>query len=122
MTDRTAEDRMQPAANSSRTAASPMRGRPFQKGQSGNPRGRPRRDHDVAALARLHTSVAVRTLVEIMTNKRAPCSARVQAANAILDRGYGRPPQSLDLKREISLAQEFENLIRDMNGLRPTQT
>jgi hypothetical protein len=68
-------------------------GRPFQKGQSGNPGGRPKAVAEVQELARQHTIDAVETLVSIMTNPKSAPAARVSAANALLDRGYGKPPQ-----------------------------
>jgi len=45
-------------------------------------------------LARIHTRKAVRTLVAIMNQPNAPASARVSAAEALLDRGWGKPKQS----------------------------
>jgi hypothetical protein len=70
-------------------------GKPFQKGQSGNPGGRPKVVAKVRELARDHTSKAVETLVSIMTNTKAAPAARVSAANSLLDRGYGKPPQHI---------------------------
>jgi hypothetical protein len=49
----------------------------------------------LSELAQKHTKEAVLTLVEI-ASKGISESARVTAAVAILDRGYGRPPQSLE--------------------------
>lgn len=48
-----------------------------------------------AELARQHTADALKTLVEVCNNKRATDSARVTAANSILDRGYGKPAQAV---------------------------
>lgn len=70
----------------------------FAPGSSGNPSGRPRRDHDIAALAREHTEAAIDALVEIMSNETASPSARIAAANTLLDRGYGRARQSQDVE------------------------
>jgi len=106
------------AANSARSAPLRPIGRPFVKGQSGNPRGRPRRDYDLAELARAHTPAALATLAEIMSDKSAQPSARVAAASAILDRGWGKAPQSLDLKHSLHIADEFEALIREISGQR----
>jgi len=50
---------------------------------------------EIKSLARTHTVHAVNTLVQIMRDKNAPAYARVSAANAILDRGWGKPLQPL---------------------------
>ncbi len=73
------------------------RGRPFAKGQSGNPGGRPKELRDVIELARSHGPGAIKTLAKIMNNRKAPPAARVGAANAILDRGFGKPLQGVEL-------------------------
>jgi len=69
---------------------------PFQKGKSGNPGGRPKVVGEVQALARECTQQAVDTLRDIMHNNKAPAAARVAAANSLLDRGYGRPSQTIN--------------------------
>jgi hypothetical protein len=46
--------------------------------------------------ARRYSALAVDTLVELTKDNYAP-STRYNAATALLDRGYGRPAQSLDL-------------------------
>jgi len=68
---------------------------PFERGKSGNPGGRPKVVGEVQALARELTTEAVQTLRDIMRDKRAPHTARGYAANSILDRGYGRPSQTI---------------------------
>ena len=70
---------------------------PFQKGKSGNPTGRPKMvdGQNLRELARAHTKDAVDTLVTIMADEGAPEPARISAANSLLDRGYGRPAQTL---------------------------
>ena len=75
-------------------------GRPFVKGKSGNPGGRSKADHRVIDLAQVHTEDAIKTLVEIATTKKYGASARVAAAIALLDRGWGRPRQALELSAE----------------------
>lgn len=51
-------------------------------------------------LARLHTSVALTALVDI-AKKGESESARVAAANALLDRAYGKPTQAHEHKGSI---------------------
>jgi hypothetical protein len=86
----------------------------FEKGRSGNPAGRPKEppllpgyapDPTVAdrrpipnlvVEARKYSALAVDTLVELTKDNHAD-STRFNAATALLDRGYGRPAQSLDL-------------------------
>src|SRR5262245_324896 len=70
-------------------------GRPFKKGQSGNPGGRPKVIAEVKELAREHTGEAIQTLVSIMSNPKSAPAARVSAANSLLDRGYGKAPQHI---------------------------
>jgi hypothetical protein len=63
----------------------------FLTGYSGNPSGRPAIISELQKLARTHTPTALATLVEIMSSAARPPNARVSAAIALLDRGYGRP-------------------------------
>ena len=67
----------------------------FQKGVSGNPGGRPKIRVDMRERVRVHAGTAIDTLLAVMHDDKAPAAARVSAAIAILDRGYGRPPQAV---------------------------
>lgn len=48
---------------------------------------------ELAEMARDHAEAALTTLVSIARDGKAPAAARVSASSAILDRGYGKPPQ-----------------------------
>ncbi|MGA7311591.1 MAG: DUF5681 domain-containing protein [Pseudolabrys sp.] len=70
---------------------------PFKKGQSGNPGGRPKILADVQELARAHTTSAINALVQIVEDKNTQPAARVAAANGLLDRGWGKARQALEM-------------------------
>ena len=106
-------------------------GKPFKKGQSGNPGGRPKVIAEVKELARAHTGEAIETLVSIMTNPKFAPAARVSAANALLDRGYGKPPQHITgeggpsfvvrLPEPCKTAEEWQASIAKRNDIQTLQ-
>lgn len=69
---------------------------------------------DIRSLARKHTAQAIKTLAGIMSQPKAPAAARVSAASAILDRGWGKPPQALDLTHDVS--DTLAELMREIDG------
>ena len=96
------------AENSNRTA----RGRPFQKGQSGNPAGRPKMPEDVKSKIRCACPEAVDYLIELMSNPKEKTAYRLDAAKTLLDRGYGKPVQMQDVQLEMSGAVDLDAQIR----------
>jgi Family of unknown function (DUF5681) len=70
------------------------RGRPFQKGKSGNPGGRPKEIEEVKELAREHSPEAITRLVHWMRSDNAKAS--IAASTALLDRAWGKPVQALE--------------------------
>jgi hypothetical protein len=116
---------MSGAGNSAEAAREPRRvlGRPFRKGVSGNPSGRPQHSMDVAALARQHTVAAIAALAKALNDPRT----RVPAAVALLNRGYGMPaqpitgegPQSLSVLHLVAakeVTEEIQLALAAANG------
>jgi HEAT repeat protein len=66
---------------------------PFKPGQSGNPSGRPKEHAHIKALAREHTEAAIAALVAGLSDDNG--RTRIAAAEALLDRGYGKPAQAI---------------------------
>ena len=85
----------------------------FAKGQSGNPGGRPKETGDIRLLARAHGPEAIRKLAEHMMGDDPRVS--VAAAQALLDRGYGKPAQSIvggdDADNPLRLVTEIRRVI-----------
>ena len=87
--------------NSIKTAAKP-RGKPFQKGISGNAGGRPRELHGLREKARERSDDALDVLTSIMNDTTAPAPSRISAACAVLDRGFGKPTQYIEQDVEVN--------------------
>ena len=86
----------------------------FPKGQSGNPGGRPRDEQKVAELARSYTTEAIETLVALM---RSGNDARVRgtAAQALLDRGWGKP--KVEVMADVASSYvEALRLVNEQSG------
>ena len=91
-------------------------GKPWVKGQSGNPSGRRkgqthyliRTELDVKRLARSYSTQAVKKLAKLMNCKRE--SIALAACIAILDRGYGKPAQAVNMSvsRDMSKLTDAE--------------
>jgi hypothetical protein len=67
----------------------------FKPGQSGNPGGRPK-SKELRTLCRTYTAAAVEELARLAMNAKGEMS-RIIAIRELLDRGYGRPIQGLDV-------------------------
>lgn len=81
---------------------------PFVKGQSGNPSGKKKLSDQeraerasLAALARTHTTEALRELLRIARDEETPINTRVHIWQDLLDRGHGKPAQALDLSHTL---------------------
>ncbi len=97
------------------------RGRPFRPGQSGNPGGKVKKEVAVAIMdmrqtARSYTAEALEKLVQLMRgevkvgDKVHPVPVQTQgwAAAELIDRGWGRAPQGLEVTGANGGPIEFE--------------
>jgi hypothetical protein len=68
---------------------------------------------EIRSLARSHTRTALNVLVGVMRSKDATAAAKVSAANAILDRGWGKAKQSLESGHDgaLELIHRIERVI-----------
>ena len=84
-------------AGTAKVAKSSGRGSKPGEHRGGRVKGTPNKaTAEVKEVARQYTSDALKTLADIMGGEQQPAAARVSAANALLDRAYGKPPQSLE--------------------------
>jgi hypothetical protein len=76
---------------------------------------------EIRSLARSHTRTAINVLVGIMRSKDATAAARVTAANAILDRGWGKAAQPLENGDEgaLELIHRIERVIVHPENVHP---
>lgn len=95
----------------------PPEGRRFAKGASGNPKGRPAISKDIRDLCRSFGPHCVKRLRELVDSEDERVAT--MAANSLLDRGFGKPNQPIDVDATLTVAAEFENFVRQLNAPRP---
>ena len=64
----------------------------------------------ITTLARKHTAQAIAVLREIVHDLKAPPAARATAAQALLDRGWGKAPIQIDL----NVRAKFDDFLREV--------
>ena len=93
----------------------------WKKGQTGNPKGRPRTVAGLKEAAQAHTETALHVLAGIMADDTVQPNARVQAAQALLDRGYGKPPQHNTNETDMRVTQARWLTQREAEALEAKQ-
>lgn len=86
------------AGNREKTAKGKPRGKgkPFIKGQSGNPAGRKPIPQEFKELAEKYSIPALKKAIEIMERENEDTRNVLKALEIILDRGIGKPTQPID--------------------------
>jgi hypothetical protein len=64
----------------------------------------------VTMAARAHTTSAIAVLANVIADEKAPPAAKVAAAQALLDRGWGKSPIQIDL----NVRAKFDDFLRDV--------
>ena len=77
---------------------------------------------DLKDLARQHTQRALETLVEIMTDGDSPSNARINAAQQLLDRGWGKPTTHNEVSVDAYDRMTDEELIHFIKDSLPLMT
>ena len=83
-------------------------GRRFKPGQSGNPNGRPKIPEELREAFRAMTPDAIKVLGGCLKAKSE--SIRINAAREILDRGWGKPTQTVEGNVHFTHEQWLEML------------
>ena len=68
--------------------------------------------HTVVTLARMWTEEAIDLLGSILTDEKAPPAARCTAAQALLERGWGKAPIQID----TTVRAKFDDFLRDVGA------
>ena len=84
----------------------------FAPGHSGNPSGRPKAMREITELTRSMSVDAVKRLQFLMLNAKSEM-AQIAAANAILDRAWGKPKETRDV--EINHTRTSELSVRTLS-------
>jgi len=74
---------------------------------------------DIRSLARAQTALAIRTLTGVCGSKAAPAAARVSAAQALLDRGWGKAAQPHTGEDDKDIQVTIRTIVEPRSGLKP---
>ncbi len=87
----------------------------FKTGVSGNPGGRPKVLAELQEIARDHAPGAIAELARLACKAKSE-TARIAAIRELLDRGYGKARQSMEIQTPQQGANVVQELLDDIDA------
>jgi hypothetical protein len=87
----------------------------WQKGMaSPNAGGRPAVIRDLREAAQGYSAEALETLASVMRDQASPPAAKVAAARELLDRGFGKAVQAVDVNSKVDMGATAAAVLMDL--------
>jgi len=87
----------------------------WQKGMvSPNAGGRPAVIRDLREAAQGYSAEALETLASVMRDQASPQAAKVAAARELLDRGFGKAVQAVDVNSKVDMGATAAAVLMDL--------
>ena len=87
----------------------------WQKGMvSPNAGGRPAVIRDLREAAQGYSAEALETLAKVMRDKESPPASKVAAARELLDRGFGKAVQAVDVNSKVDMGATAAAVLMDL--------
>lgn len=93
----------------------------FKPGQSGNPGGKPKGMGKFRELCRSYMEEAVEAIVELARKKKTPPSIKLAAWQYLLDQGWGKPRQAVEVGGQVTNRYEWDITQRIISDPESTQ-
>ena len=105
------EDKFESKCETKRKKGNPA----WQKGGvSPNPGGRPAVIRDLREAAQGYSEEALTVLAGVMRDADAPPAAKVAAARELLDRGFGKAIQAVDVNSKVDMGATAAQVLMDL--------
>jgi hypothetical protein len=82
----------------------------FPKGVSGNPGGRPHAEREMVELARAAGPDVIRLMIKVCADESRPMPIRLHAGALLLDRGFGKARERVDITADSERAELVQAL------------